>query len=289
MFVSGFTFVRNGLLFDYPFVESIRSALALCDEFVVLVGSSDDDTRRAVESIGSPKIRIHDSVWDDGLREGGRVLAVETNKALDLVSPQADWALYLQADEVIHENFLPAVRQAMERDVSDDRVEGLLFDYLHFYGSYRYVGDSRRWYRREVRAVRNDPAIRSWKDAQGFRKNGRKLRVRPAGACIYHYGWVKPPAVQQAKQRHFHTLWHDDAGANRRAGEAAEFDYSRIDSLRLFPGTHPAVMQRRVAAEKEMPALDPSRKNFSLKGRLLHALEKRTGWRPGEYKNYRLI
>jgi hypothetical protein len=289
MFVSGFTFVRNGLAFDYPFVESIRSALDLCDEFVVSVGPSDDGTRRAVESIGSPKIKIHDSVWDDTLREGGRVLAAETNKALDRVAKQADWALYLQADEVIHEKFLPAVRRAMEQHLDDARVEGLLFDYLHFYGAYRYVGDSRKWYRREVRAVRNDPAIRSWKDAQGFRKDGRKLRVRPAGACIYHYGWVKPPAVQQAKQQHFHKLWHDDAGAKRRAGEAAVFDYSRIDSLRAFTGTHPAVMRNRVAAEKEPPGLDPSRRNFSLKGRLLHALEKSTGWRPGEYRNYRLI
>lgn len=290
MKISGFTFVRNAIRYDYPVVESIRSILPVCDEVVVAVGRSDDDTRGLVERIGSPKVRIVDTVWDDALREGGRVLAVETDKALDAVAPDADWALYIQADEVLHEDGHAALRAAMERWKDDPRVEGLLLDYRHFYASYGLIGDSRRWYRREVRAVRPGIGIRSWRDAQGFRKNGQPLQVRTANAVMHHYGWVKPPEKQQAKQRSFNKLWHSDAWVDERhTPTTVAFDYSGIDSVAPFTGTHPAPMLARVAAMDWRVELDPDRKHLGLKNRLLQALERLTGWRVGEYRNYRLL
>ena len=289
MRVSGLTFIRNAVKFDYPVVEAITSVLPLCDEFVVVLGNSTDTTRDLLESIGSSKLKIVDSVWDDSLREGGKVLAVETNKALDQVSPQSDWCFYIQGDEVIHEKYLPAIREAMERYVNDSRVEGLLFDYLHFYASYDYTGDSTQWYRKEVRVVRNDKSIRSYRDAQGFRKDGRPLYVKPVDACVYHYGWVKPPSKQQDKQKYFNKLWHTDTWMKTYVSENDEFDYSKIDSLSVFTGTHPAVMQKRIAEKNWVFNYDPSRKKLSLKSRFKLGIEKRTGWRPGEYRNYRII
>ena len=163
MFVSGFTFVRNAVKFDYPVKESILSLLPLVDELIVCLGNSDDTTADLIQSINSPKIKVVPSVWDDSLREGGRVLAVETDKALQAVSPQADWCIYLQADEVIHENDYSVIRSSMDKYNNDVKVEGLLFNYIHFYGSYHYVGNSRKWYRHEVRIVRNDRKIHSYK------------------------------------------------------------------------------------------------------------------------------
>lgn len=289
MRVCGFTFVRNAIIYDYPVEESIRSILPVCDEVVVAVGRSEDDTLRLVRSIGSPKLRIMETVWDDTLREGGRVLAVETDKALTAVRPDADWALYIQADEVLHEHSHAALRTAMERWKDDPRVEGLLFDYVHFYGSYDLVGDSRRWYRREVRAVRPGIGVRSWRDAQGFRINGRPLRVAPAHALVHHYGWVRPPAKQQAKQRSFHKLWHGDEWVARNVGASTDFDYSGIDSVARFMGTHPVYMAQRIAATNWHPGLDPGRKRSGPKDLLLRSIERVTGLRIGEYRNYKLL
>ncbi len=289
MFVSGFTFIRNAVRFDYPIVEAIRSILPLCDEVVVAVGRSDDDTRALITGIGSDKIRILDTVWDDSLREGGRVLAEETNKAYAAIHPKADWCFYIQGDEVIHERDHSAIRQAMLQWKDDPRVEGLLFRYLHFYGSYDYVGDSTRWYRREVRIVRRDPAIVSFRDAQGFRKSGRPLWVKPVGAVVHHYGWVKAPEQQQAKQRSFHALWHSDEWVRDRVGTGNTFDYSGIDSLSPFLGSHPAVIQERIQRQNWSFDFDPSRRRLSLKSRLKLWVERLTGWLPGEYRNYRLL
>ena len=169
MFVSGFTFVRNAIKFDYPIVEAIMSILPVCDEVIVAVGNSDDDTLGLIKSIDSPKIKIIETVWDDTLREGGKVLAVETNKALAAVSKDADWCFYIQGDEVVHEQYLPAIHQAMDDNLHDRKVEGFLFKYLHFYGSYQYVADAQRWYRQEIRIIRNQKKITSYRDAQGFR------------------------------------------------------------------------------------------------------------------------
>ncbi len=107
MKVSGFSFIRNAIQYDYPIVEAIQSILPLCDEFVIAVGRSEDQTLSLIQSIQSDKIRIIETVWDDSLREGGRVLAVETDKALAAIAPDSDWAFYIQGDEVVHEKYLP--------------------------------------------------------------------------------------------------------------------------------------------------------------------------------------
>jgi glycosyltransferase involved in cell wall biosynthesis len=288
--VSGFTFVRNAIRFDYPIAEAIQSILPLCDEVVVAVGRSDDDTLGLVRSVGSPKVRILETVWDDSLRAGGRVLAVETDKALRAVSRDADWAIYIQGDEVLHEDGIPALRAAMERYRDDRRVDGLLLDYRHFYGSYDYVGAALHWYRREVRVVRNDPEIFSYRDAQGFRRRpDAKLRVKRVDAVVHHYGWVKPPAAMQGKQRSFNRYWHDDAWIEEHVGEAQEYAYEGKEPLRRFEGTHPSVMRRRVAAMNWRFTGDPAAFPLRAKDRWKLAVERLTGWRPGEYRNYRIV
>lgn len=287
MKVTGFTFIRNAIKYDYPVVEAITSILPLCDEFIVAVGKSEDETLQLIKNINSPKIKIIETVWDDTLREGGQVLADETNKALKAISAHSTWAFYIQADECVHEKYLPAIKEAMLKWKDDKQVGGLLFNYLHFYGSYDYIGDSRKWYRKEIRIIRNDSGITSYRDAQGFRKNGEKLKVKPIDAFVYHYGWVKPPQLQQAKLEVFNRLWHDEEWMKKNIKQANEFDYSQIDSLAQFKDTHPAVMLQRIKNKNWKFTFDPSQKKFSLKSHLLMFVEKHTGWRIGEYKNYR--
>ena len=296
MLTAGFTFIRNAIRYDYPVVESIRSVLPLCDLFVVAVGHSDDDTLELIRGIGDTKIRIIETVWDDALREGGRVLAVETDKARAAIPPEYDWCFYIQGDEVIHEKDYPAIRSGMEQCLKDPEVEGLLFNYLHFYGSYDYLGASRRWYRREVRIVRNLPDIRSYRDAQGFRRypngaegGGQKLKVRRLNASVYHYGWVKHPEQQLNKQLNFNKLWHSDQKVAQMVPSDRPFDYDGSEPLERFFGEHPAVMQSRIAAVNWSFESDPTRYQLPLKHRLSAWVERITGWRPGEYKNYKTL
>jgi hypothetical protein len=286
MKVAGFTIVRNAVKYDYPIVEAITSVLPLCDEFIVAVGNGEDNTLDLIQAINSPKIRIIHTIWDDTLREGGRVLAAETDKAFHAISPDVDWCFYIQADEVVHEKYYDTIRQAMTKYKENRTVEGLLFHYQHFYGSYDYVGESWNWYRREIRIVRNKKTIFSYRDAQGFRKKpNEKLNVKLIDAYIYHYGWVRDPRAMQSKQRAFSSFYHDDQWIDEHVAKAAEFDYSQIDSLVLFADTHPSVMAKRISEKNWKFDFDVSKKNYSLKERIKRLI----GFRIGEYKNYKIV
>jgi glycosyltransferase involved in cell wall biosynthesis len=286
MTVSGFTFIRNGTTFGYPFIESLQSLLPLCNEIIVAVGKSDDDTLERIQSLNEPKIKIIQTTWDESMRKDGAILAQQTNIALQHVT--GDWAIYLQADEVLHEKDYPTVRHAMELCLSQREIEGLLFGYKHFYGSYQYIGNSRRWYRREIRIVRPNIGVQSWSDAQGFRIHGQKLHVKLIDACVYHYGWVKPPAIQQLKQQHFNKLWHSDDWMIDNIADVAEYDYRSGGKLKLFSETHPAVMRDRVAKQYWDFEYSPEKVTQSFKERFLDAIEAKIGWRIGEYRNYKM-
>ena len=289
MKVTGFTIIRNAIKYDYPVVEAITSVLPLCDEFIVSVGNSEDETLNLIKSINSPKIKIIESVWDDSLRQGGKLLSIETNKAFDAIDKSSDWCFYIQSDEVLHEKYHASILKGMKDFKDDKNVEGLLFNYVHFYGNYNYVGNSRRWYRNEIRIIKNNKAIRSYKDAQGFRKSDdSKLKVKAIDASIYHYGWVKPPKAQQAKQENFHKMWHDDEWMKKNIAAVDEFDYSNIDSLEEFKGTHPEPMLKRVSVQNLKFTFDASKIKLPVKDKLLLFIEKISGWRVGEYKNYKL-
>jgi hypothetical protein len=290
MLVYGFTFIKNAILYDYPVVEAIQSILPLCDKVVVAVGKSDDGTRELIESINPEKIIIVDTVWDESLREGGRVLAVETDKAFQAIPTNVDWAIYIQGDEVIHEQYLPEIKSKMQQHLKNDAVDGLLFKYAHFYGSYDYVGSSSNWYRNEIRVVKNNKSIFSFRDAQGFRKgDNQKLRVKEIDAYVYHYGWVKDPRAMQRKQENFHKMWHDDQWVEENVVKAEAFDYAaNLRSLEKFKGTHPAVMQDRLKRVNWQFDVDISFNRDTFKDKVKRLSFKWFGL-DFNYKNYRKV
>lgn len=253
MKVSGFTICRNAVRFDFPIVEAIRSALPIVDELVVNVGQSDDGTHELIRSIGSEKIRVVPSVWDDSMKKDGLLFSHETNIALSRCT--GDWALYLQADEVLHEADYDRILRSLRDRLSNRTVLGLTFEYLHFYGDYRSCNP---WfYHRAVRAVRNDGQVESCGDAVGFwlkadrgyLQTVHRARVKPSGATIYHYGWVKPPRVLLQKFRYQVARYHGDAPGTEQARMLArdEYDFEEYAIMKNFTGAHPAVMAERVS------------------------------------------
>lgn len=288
MKVCGFTIVKNAAKLYYPIKESILSILPLCDKFIIALGDcdSDDTTRELLESIGSTKIEIFDTVWDKTLQKGGKVLAVETNKAFDAIPAEYDWCFYLQADEVVHEEYHSEIKAAMEKYLNDTEVEGLLFKYRHFWGTYDYIGINRQWYRQEIRIIRNDKAIRSYGDAQGFRKNDKKLKVAPVNAYVNHYGWVRPPEIMSKKNLNFAKLYHENIDDTV---PIVAFNFDEVDAVKKFEGTHPAAMQERISQLNWKVNIDESKIKMTFRDKMLFIFEKITGYRLFEYKNFILI
>lgn len=290
MKVSGFSFIKNAIKYHYPVAEALQSILPLCDEIIVAEGNSEDETRQLISLING-KIKIIDTVWDETQKKEGKVFAAETDKAFNAVSPDSDWCIYIQGDEVIHEKYYAEVLEAMHRWKDDENVDGLLFKYKHFYGSYDYTSTSSHWYKQEIRVIKNNRKIYSYRDAQGFRKNNNeKLHVKPLNAFIYHYGWVREPRVMRAKTNNFQRYWKGDAFSNTLDKlYPGEFNYSEVDALQKFIGTHPQVMMNRINKMNWKFDFDPSCNKLSLKDKIKNTLEKLTGSRPLDYKNYRIV
>lgn len=246
MKISGFSFCRNADKYYYPVVESIRSALPICDEFIVAVGRGDPDdrTRALIAGIGDPKIRIIDTEWTDREKLKGWTHSQQTNIALNECT--GDWCLYVQSDEVLHERDLPDLRARCEHLMDDSRVEGLYFHYLHFWGDYNHVHRSHAWYPTEIRMIRNGRGIQSFRSAQSFRRDGRKLRAVAAHAEMYHYGWVRPPGVMMRKKIEMAATHHGAAAVADQCRETP-FDYGDLNRIPRFHGTHPAVMRDWIA------------------------------------------
>ncbi|MEP7127501.1 MAG: glycosyltransferase [Chitinophagales bacterium] len=300
MKISGFTFIRNGIKLTYPFIESIQSILPVCDEMIVVAGKSDDGTREALLQLNDSKIKIIDTVWDDHLRTGGKILAQQTDIALDAIS--GDWGFYLQGDEVVHENDLPQIVSAAKKHLHDPLTDGLLFNYYHFYGNYHYISKpkTRGTYPYEVRMIKKDPLIRSFRDAQGFRKFSsfssmeradipNKLHVRKIDAYIYHYGKVRGPKDELERSKDFHKLWHDDDWVRQFAANREVFDYHPDYPLVPFTGTHPLVMQERIRKLDWDYKYDERSVRIPLRHQFMNVLEQTTGLRPFDFKNYILL
>lgn len=289
--ISGFTFVRNGEKFDYPFIEALRSLLPLVDELVIVVGKGEDRTLEMVQALGAqePKLKIFESVWDESLRREGAILAQQTNLAISHCT--GEWGIYLQADEVLHEEDYPRIREAIARAHTREDIDGILFDYVHFYGDFFVLNLNPSAYRHEVRAIRLGRGITSWKDAQGFRREVQgtfeKLRVLSSGARIFHYGWVRPPEVMREKTVAMDKLYHPDG-----EGTGENYRYKRIFGLERFTATHPRVMLERVEQKRWKVDLMKAPLVWEWKDArkvLARWVEKATGWLPGQYRNYRRI
>jgi hypothetical protein len=290
MKITGVTIIKNAIKNDYPIVEAVNSILPMVDEMIVSIDNGEDDTEHLIKNIKSDKIKIVYSTWDMNLREGGKVYAVETDKVISHVSPDTDWIFYIQADEVIHEKYYPAILAAAKKYASNDRVQGLLLNYLHFYATYDYVGDSRKWYNYEVRLIKNDKRIKSYKDAQGFRMGKKKLDVVLIDAEVYHYGWVKSPQQMKRKQKEIYRYYtSDDTSLAAFVNGADLHDFNEFDSLRKFTDTHPSVMNKRIKEKNWNVELDITKKRMKSKDRILYYVEKLTGARLFTFKNYRVI
>lgn len=245
MKVSGFTIIRNGVYYAYPFKEAILSILPICDEMIVNVGISNDETLKIVNSINDKKIKIIESEWDMNLKNG-KVLSEETNKALNECS--GDWCFYIQSDEVLHEKYYDNVKTAMIKYLNEDRIEGLRFWYKHFYGSYDYYQDNyRKWYIREVRIIKRRDNIVSWGDAMDFRhSDGSKIFSKDIDAEIFHYGWVRPPDKLIKKRSDFEKLYNNDEVAKMNISQFQNYD--DLGNLKRFTDSHPEVMKERISA-----------------------------------------
>jgi len=238
MKVSAFTFIKNGQILGYPFLQSIQSILPIVDEFVINVGASEDETLDMIRSIQDKKIRIIQSKWNDGMHNRGYVYGQQ--KMIAQFNCTGDWAFYIEGDEVYHEEDLEKIHKSMKLHLNNSKVEALVFDFKHFYGNANTILDSPGWYRKEARIIKN--SVRSYAPDGLFwlvlesNKKGRYPWAKHTGASCYHYGWVRSQDQMNLKSTKVQKYW---------GGDPVKIDYTQMDQsiIRPFQGTHPKIVE----------------------------------------------
>ena len=238
MKISAFTFIKNGQILGYPFLQSIQSILTIVDEFIINIGESEDDTLMMIQSLASPKIRIIESHWNDSMQDRGYVYGQQ--KMIAQFNCTGDWAFYIEGDEVYHEKDLMQIKKSMEMHLNDSNVEALVFDFYHFYGNSNSYLDSPGWYRSEARIIKN--SLRTYAPDGLFwlvldsNKNGRYPRAKHTGASCYHYGWARSEDQMNLKVSKVQMYW---------GTKPVKIDYSQMDQsiIKEFKGAHPKVMR----------------------------------------------
>jgi glycosyltransferase involved in cell wall biosynthesis len=271
MKISAFTFIKNGEILGYPFLESIKSILPIVDEFVVNVGRSEDKTLEFIQSIKSKKIRIIESQWNDSMLDRGYVYGQQ--KMIAQFNCTGDWAFYIEGDEVYHENELEKIKKSMQTYLNDTNVEALVFDFYHFYGNANSTLNSPGWYRSEARIIKN--SVRSYAPDGLFwlvldsNKKGRYPRAKHTGASCYHYGWIRSEDEMNLKSSKVQKYW---------GGEPAKIDYLQMDQSIIceFKGSHPEIIKDWLPKGSGIYNADPNYRptQKQKKHRLMIKLEK---------------
>jgi len=255
MKVSAFTFIKNGQILGYPFLQSIQSVLPIVDEFVINVGESEDETLMLIESISSPKIRIIESKWSESMQDRGYVYGQQ--KMISQFNCTGDWAFYIEGDEIYHESDLDQIKSSMQLHLEDSNVEALVFDFYHFYGNANTYLDSPGWYRSEARIIKN--SVRSYAPDGLFwlvldgNKKGRYPRAKHTGVTCYHYGWVRSEEQMNLKSQKVQRYW---------GKRHTNVEYSQIDPMILkeFKGSHPKIISEWLPKDKGVFKTDPDYK-----------------------------
>lgn len=256
--LHGFTLLRNGLKYDYPFRESLHGLRALCESVVVAVGKSEDGTEESLKNMDLLQVP---TVWDEAKRQGGVILSEQTNIALNELRSRAKgpaWGFYLQADEAISERDFALIKN----DIAKAEQEGcdcISFRYLHFWQSYEEIAVAKRWYPQEIRAIRLGSPIESYGDAQSFR--GWKKRFE-SEAFIYHYGHVREALAYERKKKDFHRWWHPDSEISQVIAKGEKVE--KAEQTLRYLGPHPAVMKQRI--EQHGGLAEPPRRKITVLG-----------------------
>lgn len=253
----------NLRIMDYPFDAALASALSVCDEAIVVVGPSEDDTaawvcRLADEYPGRVRVAHMNFVYDRGWQERWWKHAASLTGA--------DWLAYWDADECVHEGIVPYLRHSL----ANPKAVVIRFDFCHLYATARFekvkniarrnarIGRRSRGWRMENWCSDEHP---HWPACQMVIHDGLEAHSQYKGPGIveapgpwFHYGHCRDPRALAISNRK-HKAWYanGDGLEDGDIPDVAPWDFQLACNLEEgivapFEGSHPAVMSEWIAA-----------------------------------------
>lgn len=199
MKISIYTFIKDGIYFDYHVVQMLKHHLPFADEIIVNEGYSSDGTYERIKNL-DPKVKIYRERWDlsGGNWEEWYVKFKEKAKA----NCSGDWCILLDADEFIPEWEFEKIRNHLEK------TENIIIPlkYTHFYGNYKVYNRNPTkfgWPLFKCTIHRNLRDIEVWGDGSNVRVKGTQMEIGNPSEYFecHHFGFVRKPARLRHKWR----------------------------------------------------------------------------------------
>lgn len=227
--ITGITLIRNGQKLGYPWELCIRSMLSCCEQVIINCDIADDDTfNQLCELEKDYPIHIYVSKWNMKNTGNGEELAIQANKLLPMV--QSDWVLYLQADELIHED---------DGKYLSDLTDNIPANYsqIEFWRTYFWESITRRNSKYELylgRLFRTGTHVVGGDGMHLIRGHGDVWRTNK---MIYHYSRMGDEQLINQRIKTLDGLFHEESIVK----QMPVFSYNNVDPSDLMPytGKHP--------------------------------------------------
>lgn len=227
------TFIKNSFEIDVQLELWIRHHSILFDEVVVADTGSTDGTLKLLKKLADEidnLLVVHKEVVDNGNNKWFRdckKLAIDNAKYNNII--------FLDADEYIHEAFVPRVYEYRRKWASGAKLNGALC-YRQFVGN--LFTEAQGWnYTWQVRVFRKDIPYKISIDGANFVNEGYMPFDRPQ-IIVYHYGYVKDKKKQSKKGTVQH-LRHKNHKASIIAQEKDIEEYDEYHPISILLDSNP--------------------------------------------------
>lgn len=245
--IAAYTYSHNTLRYRYPILEAVQSALLLADRVFWCDCDSTDGTWELAQAAAKadPRIEVMRHPWGDHYT----VLPHVANELLEAIGTRYDWALQVQADEVLCEWTIEPFRRDLAILTRDKWQLARPF-YRNFCPDYQttfpFIYDRK-------------PVLS--RTTSGLRWDTRGDACSLVGAAWYdlslefhHYGKVQVGREREAllKELEFQAMYKDLGFPDAKfldQRESGVVDYRKAfagASFAEYAGPHPAVMLRRI-------------------------------------------
>jgi glycosyltransferase involved in cell wall biosynthesis len=203
MRLSIYTFIRDGIFYDYHAIDMLKHHLPLADEIVVNEGYSSDGTYEKISTI-DPKIKIFRTQWDGNKCFNWFVsFKDEARKRCT-----GDWCILLDCDEFIPEWEFEELRAYLE----ETKELTVPVELINFYGNYKVYNvhpQNVGWPHRKRIIHRNLPDMEVWGDGSNVRLKNTDEDTAPAAKefTCHHFGFVRKAARLRQKWRNTQSIY----------------------------------------------------------------------------------
>jgi len=190
--ISGFTICKDPINKGHPIIETIISALPLCNEFIILDGCSTDGTIEYIKRLKEifPKIKIIQEKDPD--ITGPAFYANRTARGKTFC--RGNYILYVQSDEIIHEKTIDTIR--LLPNLYPNEI-GFMFPMIHLLTLDFYTPYPTPF---KTFLLKNIPMVKPVHDASVWNVEGKIISLEYP---VYHLIYVFPLNMGEKLIKHY--------------------------------------------------------------------------------------